>query len=54
MQGDKEKCIAAGMDGYISKPVHSEALEKLMIKWLEEKKELGKKALHDNERKRGI
>ena len=26
MQGDKEKCIEAGMDGYVSKPIHCEEL----------------------------
>ena len=26
MQGDKERCLAAGMDGYIAKPVQSEGL----------------------------
>jgi signal transduction histidine kinase/CheY-like chemotaxis protein len=26
MKGDKERCLAAGMDGYISKPIHAESL----------------------------
>jgi len=27
MKGDRERCIAAGMDGYVSKPINSESLE---------------------------
>ncbi len=26
MQGDRERCLATGMDGYISKPIHAEEL----------------------------
>ncbi len=34
MQGDKEKCLAAGMDDYVSKPINIEALTKVLLKWL--------------------
>jgi len=37
MQGDKEKCLAAGMDDYISKPVSEKSLEGILKKWLPEK-----------------
>jgi len=33
LQGDRERCIQAGMDDYLPKPVTQEALEKLLAKW---------------------
>jgi len=34
MQGDKEKCLQAGMDDFISKPVDPIKLSKVLDQWL--------------------
>jgi PAS domain S-box-containing protein len=34
MQGDAEKCLGAGMDDYIAKPVNPSTLAKLLGKWI--------------------
>jgi CheY-like chemotaxis protein len=40
MQGEKHKCIQAGCDNYISKPVKTDKLFSLMAKYLSEKKKV--------------
>ena len=34
MEGDKDNCLSAGMDDYISKPVNQLALKETLAKWL--------------------
>jgi CheY-like chemotaxis protein len=36
MAGDREKCLAAGMDAYIAKPISSEKLDRLLARLLDE------------------
>jgi signal transduction histidine kinase/HPt (histidine-containing phosphotransfer) domain-containing protein len=33
MQGDREKCIASGMDDYVSKPVTAAKLKEVLVRW---------------------
>ena len=34
MQGDRERCLAAGMDDYIAKPVNPAEVDSVLAKWL--------------------
>ncbi len=38
MQGDKEKCLAAGMDDFLAKPIESSRLETMLSNWLDNNK----------------
>ncbi len=41
MKGDRERCIAAGMDGYLSKPIRAQELDEVLQTYLSRSAEVG-------------
>jgi len=41
MQGDREKCLSAGMDDYIAKPIRRESIVEMLQKWVPQDKTQG-------------
>jgi CheY-like chemotaxis protein len=40
MTGDRERCLAAGMDDYLAKPFKKDQLEATLAKWAKRSDEL--------------
>jgi CheY-like chemotaxis protein len=40
MKGDQERCLAAGMDGYLSKPIRPQELDEFLEKYVARRVEL--------------
>jgi two-component system, sensor histidine kinase and response regulator len=41
MAGDRDKCLAAGMDDYVAKPLRSDAVDAMLARWLPESEDVG-------------
>ena len=44
MQADKERCMAAGMNGFVSKPINPEELWRSLVAWIKPRPGLGQAA----------
>ncbi len=44
MKGDRERCLEAGMNDYVSKPVRKKELKQILLKWLPPKDKRDQKA----------
>jgi PAS domain S-box-containing protein len=42
MKGDQERCLAAGMDGYLSKPIRAQELDEMLNKYMDSELEAPK------------